>query len=148
MKVSTKGRYGLRAMIDLAAHQTEGRPVFLTEIAKRQDISEKYLEHIFTALKSAGLVSAVRGRRGGFLLAKAPTEITAADIVNILEGPCTLVDCVSRPATCSRSEECATRDIWSLLGARIGEVLSEFTLDKLVAMQEKKTRQDEAMYYI
>ena len=148
MKVSTKGRYGLRAMMDLAAHQSDGRPVFLTDIAKRQNISEKYLEHIFAALKTAGLVNTVRGRKGGFLLAKKPVEITAANIVNTLEGPCTLVDCVSQPAACSKSDACASRDIWSLLGTKIDEVLSGFTLDQLVIMQEKKAQTDNCMYYI
>jgi Rrf2 family protein len=148
MKVSTKGRYGLRAMMDLAAHQGNGKPVFLTDIAKRQNISEKYLEHIFAALKTAGFVTTVRGRKGGFLLTKKPGEITAANIVNTLEGPCTLVDCVSQPGTCTKSEACATRDIWGLVGTKIDEVLSGFTLDQLVAMQEKKSQTDDVMYYI
>jgi Rrf2 family transcriptional regulator, cysteine metabolism repressor len=148
MKVSTKGRYGLRAMMDLAAHQGDGKPVFLTDIAKRQNISEKYLEHIFAALKTAGFVNTVRGRKGGFLLTKKPAEITAAHIVNILEGPCTLVDCVSQPGTCAKSDACATRDIWGLVGIKIDEVLSGFTLDQLVAMQQKKSQTDDVMYYI
>jgi Rrf2 family transcriptional regulator, cysteine metabolism repressor len=148
MKVSTKGRYGLRAMMDLAAHQGEGKPVFLSDIAKRQDISEKYLEQIFSTLRTAGFITTVRGRKGGFLLAKPSAEITASDIVTILEGPCTLVDCVSKPKACNKSESCATRDIWSLLGSKIDEVLSGFTLDQLVAMQEKKSVKDDAMYYI
>jgi Rrf2 family transcriptional regulator, cysteine metabolism repressor len=148
MKVSTKGRYGLRAMMDLAAHQGDGKPVFLSDIAKRQDISEKYLEHIFSALRTAGFVSTMRGRKGGFLLAKSPSEITAANIVTTLEGPSILVDCVSKPKTCVKSEACATRDIWSLLGSKIDEVLSGFTLEQLVAMQEKKSQVDNAMYYI
>ena len=149
MKVSTKGRYGLRAMMDLAAHQNNSIPVFLTDIAKRQDISEKYLEHIFSALKAAGLVNTVRGRKGGFLLTKTPSQITVANIINVLEGPCTLVDCVSQPKTCNRSEACASRDIWSLLGTKIDEVLSGYTLDQLVTMQEKKAHtEDNAMYYI
>jgi Rrf2 family transcriptional regulator, cysteine metabolism repressor len=148
MKVSTKGRYGLRAMMDLAANQKDGKPVFLTDIAKRQDISEKYLEHIFAALKTAGLVNTVRGRRGGFLLTKTASEITAANIINTLEGPCTVVDCVSQPGTCSKSESCATREIWGLVGSKIDEVLSGFTLDQLVIMQAKKTKTDDIMYYI
>ncbi len=148
MKVSTKGRYGLRAMMDLAAHQGDGKPVFLSDIAKRQDISEKYLEQIFSTLRTAGLVTTVRGRKGGFLLAKPPTEITASDMVTILEGPSILVDCVSKPKTCDRSEACATRDIWSLLGSKIDEVLSGFTLEQLVTMQEKKCQVENTMYYI
>jgi Rrf2 family protein len=148
MKVSTKGRYGLRAMMDLAAHQGDGKPVFLSDIAKRQDISEKYLEHIFSSLRTAGFVSTVRGRKGGFLLVKSPSEITAADIITTLEGPCILVDCVSTPKTCVKSEACATRDIWSLLGSKIDEVLSGFTLEHLVTMQEKKSQVENSMYYI
>src|SRR5512146_640614 len=103
MKVSTKGRYGLRAMMDLAANQRDGTPVFLSDIARRQAVSEKYLEHIFAALKTAGLVHTVRGRKGGFLLSKSPTEITASTIITALEGPCTVVDCVPRPNVCPRA---------------------------------------------
>ena len=148
MKVSTKGRYGLRAMMDLAAHQGDGKPVFLSDIAKRQDISEKYLEHIFSALRTAELIVTVRGRKGGFLLNKPASEITASAIVRALEGPCVLVDCVSKPKTCDKSDSCATRDIWSLLGEKIDEVLSGFTLEQLVIMQENKTQKNDAMYYI
>jgi Rrf2 family transcriptional regulator, cysteine metabolism repressor len=148
MKVSTKGRYGLRAMMDLAAHQKDGKPVFLSEIAKRQNISEKYLEQIFSTLRTNGLVTTVRGRKGGFLLNKTASEITASTIVNILEGPCDLVDCVSKPKACEKSDSCATRDIWTLLGSKIEEFLSGFTLEQLVAMQEKKSQKDDAMYYI
>lgn len=148
MKVSTKGRYGLRAMMDLAAYQISGKPVFLSDIAKRQNISEKYLEQIFSTLRTAGLVTTVRGRKGGFLLARPPAEITANTIVTALEGPCTLVDCVSEPKTCAKSGACATRDIWSLLGSKMNEVLSGFTLEQLVTMQEKKSQKDDAMYYI
>jgi Rrf2 family protein len=148
MKVSTKGRYGLRAMMDLARNQGEGKPVFLSDIARRQDISEKYLEHIFSSLRAAGLVTTVRGRKGGFLLAKAPSEITASSIITSLEGPCVLVDCVSKPKTCKKSEGCVARDIWSLLGSKIEEVLSGFTLAQLVDMQEEKSDRDRSMYYI
>jgi Rrf2 family transcriptional regulator, cysteine metabolism repressor len=147
MKMSTKGRYGLRAMMDLAVHQQEGVPVFLSDIARRQTVSEKYLEHIFAALKMAGLVHTIRGRKGGFLLTRPPTEITASDIVTALEGPCTVVDCVTKPQACPRSPTCATRDIWTVLGNRIDEFLSGFTLEKLVSMQEAKSGKEE-MYYI
>jgi Rrf2 family cysteine metabolism transcriptional repressor len=148
MKVSTRGRYGLRAMMDLEAHQKEGTPVFLSDIAKRQAISEKYLEQIFAALRTAGLVNSVRGRKGGFLLSTPPSETTASSIINVLEGPCTLVDCVSKPRTCDKSEKCAARDVWSLLGEKIDEVLSSFTLEQLVAMQEAKSEKETSMYYI
>ena len=148
MKVSTKGRYGLRAMMDLAAHQKDDVPVFLADIARRQAISEKYLEQIFAALRASGLVRTVRGRKGGFLLNKLPAEITAAAILAVLEGPCILVDCVSKPMTCEKSETCAARDIWRLLGRGMDEFLSGFTLEKLVVMQEAKTGKGTGMYYI
>lgn len=135
-------------MMDLAAHEAEGRPVFLADIAKRQAISEKYLEHIFATLRAAGLVRTVRGRKGGFLLSKSPVEITARTIITVLEGPSILVDCVSKPGTCPKSETCATRDIWSLLGDSIDEFLSGFTLEKLVMMQEAKSGAGTDMYYI
>jgi Rrf2 family protein len=148
MKISTKGRYGLRAMMDLAANQVDGKPVFLADIAGRQGISEKYLEHIFVSLRTAGLVRTVRGRKGGYLLTRSPSEITADAIITVLEGPCTLVDCVTEPNACPKSYTCATRDIWSLLGRSIDEFLSGFTLEKLVAMQEAKSGAGTGMYYI
>ncbi len=134
--------------MDLAAHQGTDRPVFLSDIAKRQDISEKYLEHIFSTLRTAGLVTTMRGRKGGFLLAMPPSEITASSIITALEGPCAIVDCVTKPKTCDRSDTCTARDIWGLLGSKIEEVLSGFTLEQLAAMQEKKSGKEESMYYI
>ncbi|OPY68811.1 MAG: HTH-type transcriptional regulator CymR [Syntrophorhabdaceae bacterium PtaU1.Bin034] len=148
MKVSTKGRYGLRAMMDLAANQKDDVPVFLSDVAKRQRISEKYLEQIFSTLRAAGLVNTVRGRKGGFLLASPPSQITVSTIITVLEGPCTLVDCVAKPKTCPKSDTCAARDIWSLLGNKIDEVLSSYTLEALVAMQEEKSEKETPMYYI
>lgn len=149
MKISTKGRYGLRAMMDLAANQRDDTPVFLADIAKRQGISEKYLEQIFATLRAAGLVSTVRGRKGGFLLGGRPSEITASTVVAALEGPCrVVVDCVAKPGVCPRSATCATRDIWDLVGGKIDEVLSGFTIERLVAMQEEKSGEGTSMYYI
>jgi Rrf2 family protein len=148
MKMSTRGRYGLRAMIDLAAQQKDGVPVFLSDVAKRQEISEKYLEHIFAALRAAGLLHTVRGRKGGFLLSRPAAKITASEVVTALEGRCRLVDCVDKPQVCPRSATCATRDIWTLLGGKMDEFLSGFTLDRLAKMQEEKSGKDTAMYYI
>jgi Rrf2 family protein len=148
MRVSTKGRYGLRAMMDLAANQKDDVPVFLADIARRQAISEKYLEHIFAALRTAGLVNTVRGRKGGFLLAGQPSETTVKEIIAVLEGPCVPVGCVSKPGNCERAETCATRDIWGLLGRKIEEVLSAYTLERLVEMQKEKSEQSTSMYYI
>jgi len=148
MKISTKGRYGLRAMIDLASNGASGAPVFLSDIAKRQGVSEKYLEHIFSALHKGGIVKAQRGRKGGYLLCRAPDQVTINDIITVLEGPCNLVDCVSDTSACSKSNGCVTRDIWSMLGSTIQETLSGYTLASLLEMQQAKGQQDSMMYYI
>lgn len=147
MKISTKGRYGLRAMMDLAIHQKDV-PVYLSGIAKRQAISEKYLEQIFATLQSAGLVRTVRGRKGGYLLTRPADKISLREVFTILEGPCNLVTCISEPSTCERSPRCATRELWQLLGAKMDEVLSGMTLADLAERQKQMGTQEEAMYYI
>jgi Rrf2 family transcriptional regulator, cysteine metabolism repressor len=148
MKISTKGRYGLRAMLDLATHGADGNPVYLSDIAKRQGISEKYLEHIFGALNKSGLVRAFRGRKGGYLLTKEPDEITLNEVVTVLEGPCSLVDCVADAKSCPKTESCVTREVWSVLGSKIEEVLSGLTLAALAERQTQKTQQNMPMYHI
>lgn len=149
MKISTKGRYGLRAMIDLASNCSNGTPVFLSEIARRQGISEKYLEHIFSALHKGGIVKAQRGRKGGYLLNREAGRITLNDIITTLEGPCDLVDCAgSTLSVCPRVDACVTREIWQLLGNKIQDVLDGYTLASLVEMQRLKDQQDSMMYYI
>jgi len=135
-------------MIDLAATGASGTPLFLSEIARRQGVSEKYLEHIFSSLHKGGIVKAQRGRKGGYLLSRGPDQITLNDIITVLEGPCNLVDCVNNTSACSRSDACVTRDIWGTLGSKIQEVLSGYTLASLVEMQQVKGRQDSMMYYI
>jgi Rrf2 family protein len=148
MKISTKGRYGLRALLDLATHGSEGTPVYLSDIAKREGISEKYLEHIFGALHKAGLVKAFRGRKGGYLLTRLPDEITLNEIISVLEGPCSLVDCVTDVTSCPKTDSCVTREVWSLLGSKIEEVLTGFTLAALAERQIQKTQNNMPMYHI
>jgi Rrf2 family transcriptional regulator, cysteine metabolism repressor len=148
MKISTKGRYGLRAMLDLATHGYDGTPVFLSDIAKRQGISEKYLEHIFGSLHKAGLVKALRGRKGGYLLTKQPDEININEIITVLEGPCNLVDCVVDVKSCPKTDTCVTREVWSLLGNKIEEVLTGYTLATLAERQIQKTQHNMPMYHI
>ena len=113
MKLSAKVRYGVRMMLSLARHYGKGN-VYLKEIAKREEISEKYLSLIVIPLKGVGLVKAVRGVRGGYALARAPAEITLKDIVDVLEGE-RLVDCINDKTLCSRMPVCASRDVWELL---------------------------------
>ncbi len=148
MKISTKGRYGLRALIDLSINGRNGFPVLLSDIAKRQGISNKYLEQIATQLHRAGIVKTVRGRKGGYLLNRAEKEIRVSDIMEVLEGPLCVVDCVAEPDNCSRSALCSTRDIWTLLSHKIQEVLSCYTLADLARLQEDKTGNEKGMYYI
>jgi Rrf2 family transcriptional regulator, cysteine metabolism repressor len=122
--------------------------VFLSDIAKRQNVSEKYLEHIFSALHKGGIVKAQRGRKGGYLLERPADRITILDIITILEGPCTLVDCVQNTAVCDKSSICVTREIWNKLGTTIRNTLSDYTIASLAEMQALKGQQDSMMYYI
>ena len=131
MKLSTKGRYATRAMLDLALHLGEG-PVLVKDIARRQDVSDRYLEQILIPLKTGGLVRVTRGARGGFTLAKPPSEIKLLEIIRLVEGPTTPVDCVNDSSTCARSNECVTRTVWVELKRAIDNVLGSTTLQDLV----------------
>lgn len=147
MKLSTKGRYGTRAMLELAMRQETG-PVNVKEIAEKQDISPRYLEHLMARLASRGLVRPVRGRGGGFVLSRPPSEITLADIVEALEGPISVVECVEDPAACDRYSTCATREIWEGVSQSITRYLGEMTLEELYQRQQEKDETKTAMYYI
>lgn len=133
MRLSTKGRYGLRAMLDIAQKQESG-PVAIHTIAERQNISGRYLEQLLIPLKQAGLVKSVRGAQGGYILGKNPAQITVGDIIRILEGPIAPVDCVSEvnPDECIRAEKCVTRQVWSRLRDSISNILDSYTLEDLV----------------
>lgn len=148
MKISTRGRYGLRSMIDLAINSSDNTPVYISDIAKRQKVSEKYLEHIFSALHKAGLVRAIRGRKGGYLLQRKPEEIKLSEIITALEGKISLVECVSDPNLCSSSGHCATRELWQGLSNQINEYLSGHTLYDLIHMQSSMMQKETLMYYI
>ncbi|SDC64820.1 MULTISPECIES: RrF2 family transcriptional regulator [unclassified Candidatus Frackibacter] len=132
MKLSTKGRYGVRAMFDLALHYGEGTTP-LRSIAERQNISEHYLEQLIAVLRKSGLVNSVRGAHGGYLLAKEPPEITIGDIIRALEGPIAPSDCVAEDVEkdCENIEECITRLIWKQLQESINEVLDSISLEDL-----------------
>jgi Rrf2 family cysteine metabolism transcriptional repressor len=135
MRLSTRGRYGTRLMVDLAQHYADG-PVPLAEIAKRQDLSAKYLEQLIILLKGAGLIRSVRGRRGGYMLARKPEEISVGEIVETLEGKLSVVDCVLEPELCYRATECPTRYIWvgmtdmlkqQLFSLSLGDIIGKVT---------------------
>ncbi len=148
MKLSTKGRYGARAMLELALNYKKG-PVLLRDIAKRQEISERYLERMMTALVAAGLVRSLRGKHGGFSLAKSPVEIKLSEIIQVVEGSIAPVACVDDPKLCNRVNICITRDIWGKMKKAILKVLDSITLENMIEMQKKKAAKPKTqMYYI
>ena len=147
MKLSTKGRYGVRLMIDLASHYGEGS-VLLREISKREEISEKYLWQLINPLKAAGLVTATRGAHGGYVLAKPPSKITLKEILQVLEGPMCLVDCVEKPSSCRRVPMCPARDIWSEVAEGIGRILTTTTLADMAERQRTKREKSTSNNYI
>ena len=147
MKLSTKGRYGTRAMLDVALHCAEG-PVHLKDIARRQQLSKKYLEHLTSRLEAAGLLRSIRGAGGGISLARPPSEIKLSEILQTLEGPTALVECVDNPEWCPRSGTCATRDIWMEMGQLLSDLLESRTLEDLCRQQREKEQPALAMYHI
>ena len=149
MKLSTRGRYGTRVLLDLALHQTEGGPIPLKEIAQRQEISLQYLEHLITPLIVAGMVKSSRGAGGGVHLVKSPREVKLIEVIEILEGAIVPVDCIDSPEVCHRSKLCVTRDIWVELKEAIDKVLKSTTLQDLVEYQKQKEQSKEStIYYI
>ena len=132
MKLSTRGRYGLRAMIDMAQNQDKS-PMATRTIAAREGLSERYLEQLMVPLKRAGLVKSVRGSQGGYILARDPRDITAGDVIRVLEGPIAPVDCVSEasPEACTRSDYCVTRTLWTKVRGSSAGVLDSYTLADL-----------------
>ena len=130
MKISTRGRYGLRAMVDLAENQNS-KAIPIREISERQNISEQYLEQIFARLRKAGLVKSVRGAYGGYKLNHPPGEITVGEIIRTLEGSIAPVDCVGGDNECKLSEDCVTRGLWELLRDSIDNILASITLKDL-----------------
>lgn len=136
MKVNTKVRYGLRAILQVA--DAWGRePVPVSAISQTQEISGKYLEQVIGALRRAELVTSRKGVRGGYTLARDPKDISLWEIITALDNQTALVDCVLEPEVCDRADDCLTRSIWTLLSRRMEEFWSSFTLaDLLVTMRE------------
>jgi Rrf2 family protein len=133
MKLSTRSRYGTRLMLDMAQHYNQG-PVQLGDIAKRQDVSVKYLEQIIIPLKKGHYIKSMRGPKGGHVLAKPPQEITVGEIVALLEGGASLTECADRPEACGRADFCLTRQVWKDAAEVMFEKLYSITLADLVAM--------------
>jgi Rrf2 family protein len=133
MKISTKGRYGVRAALELAIRYGQG-PVMVREIAEIQNISERYLEQILNSLRTSNLVKSTRGAKGGYELAKHPSQITMASIVLSLEGPIDVVNCTGEE-NCGMRSSCAATTVWSEIKTAIEKVLDSITLDDLAEKQ-------------
>ena len=131
MKISTKGRYALRLMLDLAIH-SEGSAVPLRDVAQRQEISDKYLEQIVTQLSRAGLVRSVRGAGGGYLLTRTPEGYTVGEILRVLEGSLAPVSCADGVGCCERADRCVTVEVWREIQAAVDGVVDHLTLADLV----------------
>lgn len=149
MKLSTKGRYGVKAMFELSLSYGEG-PIALNGIAENQNISIHYLEQLFATLRKAGLVKSVRGAQGGYMLANKPIHITVGDIIRTLEGPLAPSDCVvdDDSKECSKAEYCVTRTIWERMRDSINDVVDSITLQDMIDDYNKIHNKDSYMYYI
>ena len=138
MKLSTKGRYGTRAMIDIALYKESGSTL-LKDISTRQGISLKYLDHILSSLRKAGLIKNVRGKGGGYSLTRPAAQITLCDIIEAVEGSLSPVECVDDPEYCKKTATCSAHDLWVKVRESIEDVLRNTSLQSLTESQEKKS---------
>lgn len=139
MKVSTKGRYGIRALVDLAVYGCKNH-VTLRSIAERQNISESYLERLIAELRKAGIVKSIRGAYGGYKLSQSPDRIIIGEVLRVLEGSLAPVDCVIENNTekCKNHEDCMTRILWKKIRDSINGVIDKMTLQDLIDIYEKE----------
>lgn len=137
MKISTKGRYALRLMLDLALN-SGGTAIPLRDVAERQEISDKYLEQIVTQLSRAGLVRSIRGAGGGYLLTREATAYTVGEILRVLEGNLAPVSCAEGTGCCEREAQCVTVDIWRSIQAAVDGVVDNISLADLVHRYHEK----------
>lgn len=147
MKLSTKGRYGLKAMFELSINKNKG-PLPLKLIAKNQSISEQYLEQIFSTLKKSGLIKSVRGAQGGYLLNKEAKDISVGDILIALEGPVSLSECVLDEDACENSGSCTTKIVWEKLKKGIEDVINSITLQDMIDDYDKNRLDNDIMNLI
>jgi len=134
-------------MLELASHYGEGA-IELREIARKESISAKYLEQVIIPLRTSGLVKSVRGSKGGYSLAKPPSEISLKDVIEVLEGPIKLVDCLADPKICQKIQSCVTRGIWDEATDAINQVFGSVTLEEMVNRRKKKEGAVSPMYQI
>lgn len=145
MKLTMKGDYGLRAMLDLAAYYGQG-PIESADIANRQCIPEQYLDQILMALRKEGLIKSVRGPKGGHMLAKPPASITMAQVMRATDGYVPPMECLPNPAFCQLSPGCALREVWRQIDEMTQSILTSTTIEELA--QRHRIGTAETMYYI
>ncbi|MHC4212954.1 MAG: RrF2 family transcriptional regulator [Planctomycetota bacterium] len=137
MKLSTRTRYGLRAVLEVAISSDKG-PIQTKIVSQRQQISVKYLEQLMATLKSGGLIRGIRGSKGGYVLAKPPSQIKLSDVFNVLEGPVKTVECVENENYCAKTAECVARQVWAEVEGAMNGVLQSMTLQDLVDRTQKE----------
>ncbi len=137
MKLSTKSRYGTRAIIDIAQNSENGKTM-LKDIAARQSLSPKYLDHILSAIRRAGIIKNIRGKGGGYILSRSPSQITVKDIVEAVDGVFEPVECLSNTELCSKVPSCGTREVWLKMKEAVNNVLEEATLQSLLEKNSLK----------
>lgn len=147
MRLTMKGDYGLRAMIDLAAHYGQG-PVPSADIARRQAIPEHFLDQVLVTLRRAGLLRSQRGPSGGHLLARAPAKISMGEIVRAVDGTLAPMECIPNPTSCQLSDGCALRGVWAEVESETARILDGTTLDQLARRHQPATQQAGVMYSI
>ena len=143
MKLSTKGRYGVKAMVELAIHYGDS-PLSIKTISQRQGISEYYLEQLFSPLRKAKLINSIRGAQGGYILGREPKDIKVSDIMYVLEGPIEIADCIKGVA-CNNIDCCATRLLWTKIKNSIDEVMEGITLQDIVDDYNEIKEKNEAL---
>ena len=138
MKLSTRGRYSTRLMMELALHFGEG-PILLKDISKVQDISLKYLGQLIIPLKIAGLIKSTRGSHGGYFLSRSPEKIKLSEVVTAVEGPIAFTECVDNPGICYRSKTCAAREVWEKATKQFNKTLGDITIAEMMDRQKAKS---------
>ncbi len=137
MKISTKGRYGLRILIDIAIHRSQA-PRMIKEIAESQGISQKYVSRLILELRNAGFVKSIRGLKGGYVLAKSPSAISLLDVIETMEGKLSIVDCTMNPDCCKRCDDCPAKNVWKTANDSLRNSLGWITLAGAISGYENR----------
>ena len=146
MKLSTKGRYGVKAVVELAVNYGS-EPISIKKISESQNISEYYLEQLFSTLRKADLIKSIRGAQGGYVLSREPKDITIAEVMFVLEGPVEIADCIEDDS-CNNTDCCATRLLWSKIKKSIDEVMESITLQDIVDDNTRMKYESEKIKFI